>query len=295
MCSFVHEKSVWQKCLVKVLCRFMHCFSLCTHMIWWNRNVFQIAVGPPWECSRFAFKRTRHDKVLSFRFRLGNVKTMDSIDAVIEVVNSVTRGVVQDRHLYVLVTLDVRNAFNLITWLLLSAAVAVRSFGLPPYLRQIFRFYMSDWVVMVPEGGDNVKISMTYSTRFGVRVNPVEHVLRCPLGHAASLLGFADDVALVVVSHTTEGVECALKSYQRGWADMDWYLHIAKLKWSCWLTNEPTANLSYFTADKGCPLGGPLNIWELFWTRNLPSQVISGQHLRRWSHRERQLVVWCRM
>lgn len=124
---------------------------------------------------------------------------------------SASRRVVRDRHQCVLVTLDEKNAFNSAPWLLIDVAAA--RFGLPTYLRQLLRSYLEEITVLFLERGEYAEWEITY----GVPQDSVlgltlwnmfyDGLLKIPLPHGAALLGFAFNVALVVINHTTEWIE----------------------------------------------------------------------------------------
>lgn len=61
-----------------------------------------------------------------FGFRQGS-STMDAIRAVVAEADAAACGPVQDRHLCVMITLDVRNTFNSAPWKLIDAALGRRS------------------------------------------------------------------------------------------------------------------------------------------------------------------------
>lgn len=62
---------------------------------------------------------------------------------------------IQDRHLYVLVTLDIRNAFNSAPWHHIDSAAS--RYGLPAYVRRLIRSYLSGRRIMVPGASDPVE------------------------------------------------------------------------------------------------------------------------------------------
>lgn len=80
-----------------------------------------------------------------FRPRKG---TVEAIEKVLRVAASAAARVVQDRHLCVLVTLDIRNAFNSALWHHNDAAVS--GFGVLTYVRRLIRSYLSRRRIMVP-------------------------------------------------------------------------------------------------------------------------------------------------
>lgn len=83
-----------------------------------------------------------------FGFRYGR-GILKAVEKVFRIGAKVAKRVVQDRHLYVLVTLDARNAFNTAPWHLIDAALI--AFGL--YVRQLIRFYFRKRRILLPEDG----------------------------------------------------------------------------------------------------------------------------------------------
>lgn len=66
--------------------------------------------------------------------------------------------IARDRHICVLVTLDVQNAFNSIPRPLIDTVAA--SFGLPYYLTQLLRSYLIDRTLTIPVSGSNMEQAM---------------------------------------------------------------------------------------------------------------------------------------
>lgn len=60
------------------------------------------------------------------------------------------------RHHCVLVTLDVRNAFNSVPWGRIDGAL--RAIRVSPYLICLLRSYMENQTLLVPDGGDGFRL-----------------------------------------------------------------------------------------------------------------------------------------
>lgn len=139
---------------------------------------------------------------------------MEAVEAVLARAADAAKGVVQDRHLCVLVNLDVRNAFNSAPWNQIDSTVA--GFGLPGYVRSLIWSYLSDRCILVAEGEAVRVMPMTCGVPQGLVLGPTlwnlfyDGLLRQRLPEGVSVVGFADDVALVTVNHTTEGIEGVL-------------------------------------------------------------------------------------
>lgn len=143
-------------------------------------------------------------------FRPG-MGTADAIQAVMDVAAGAARGVTQDRILCVLVTLDIKNAFNSVPWSGIDAACA--RIGLPTYVRRLVRSYLNERSVLVPNDSSQSKKRMTCGVPQSSVLGPTlwntfyDDLLRLELPEGAQTIGFADDLALLVVDHTTEGLE----------------------------------------------------------------------------------------
>lgn len=134
--------------------------------------------------------------------------TFDAIEEVQGIARVAGSGSVQYRCLCAVITIDVRNAFNIAPWELIDAAL--RKSSVPTYLTRILRSYMSDrWLIL---GGTSSSASPRLPVLCGVPQGSVlgptlwnlfyNSLLKIPIPDGAKLVAFADDVALVVVAQT---------------------------------------------------------------------------------------------
>lgn len=134
-------------------------------------------------------------------------------EAILTIAADAAKEEVQDRHLCVLITLDVRNVFNSTPWHLILTAVA--GFGVPQCVRRLIWSYLSDRTIMVPSGNGTIRRGMMCGVPQGSVLGPTlwnvfnDGLLRVKLPDGVFLIGFADDVALMIVDHITEGLERA--------------------------------------------------------------------------------------
>lgn len=135
---------------------------------------------------------------------------MDAIAEVLQTARKANSGAVQ-YHLCAVVTLDVKNALNSAPWRLVDDALQ-RS-GVPAYLVNILRSYMTNRSIIIGTGSARPTVSVTCGITQGSVLSPTlwnlfyDGILRLPVPNSVKLVAFADDVAVVAVAHTAELLE----------------------------------------------------------------------------------------
>lgn len=128
---------------------------------------------------------------------------MDAVEEVMKYASEAAKEVIQNKHLCVLVTLNVRKAFNSAPW--------HRGYGLPRYIREMIRSYLNERNIILPTDGGMQHTSITCDVPQGSILGSTlwnlfyDGLLRVRLLNGISVVGFANDMALVTMNHTTDG------------------------------------------------------------------------------------------
>jgi len=110
-------------------------------------------------------------------------------------------------------TLDIRNAFNSADWG--RTLEALRSFNIQDYLLNVVHSYLSKRELVLDTSVGPRTYEMTAAVPQGSVLGPLlwntmfDGVLKLPLPSSTNIVGFADDVALVVVAKEVAAVEAA--------------------------------------------------------------------------------------
>uniref|UniRef100_A0A2H8TW17 Retrovirus-related Pol polyprotein from type-1 retrotransposable element R1 n=1 Tax=Melanaphis sacchari TaxID=742174 RepID=A0A2H8TW17_9HEMI len=116
------------------------------------------------------------------------------------------------KSLCVLVTLDVRNAFNSLGWTVIDAAL--RGINTPEYLVEILRSWLADGTLLT--GEEMVERPVTCGVPQGSVLSPAlwnltyDSLLKMETPPGMQLVGFADDLAVVGMAVTGQQLEEAI-------------------------------------------------------------------------------------
>lgn len=144
-----------------------------------------------------------------YGFRKGR-GAVHAINSILETVNIAKSGAGREGRLCLLVTLDVKNAFNTAPWRAVDCALRGRR--IPRYLVRLARSYLEGREILVP-GETEERMTVHAGVPQGSVLGPAlwnvfyDGVLGLELPQGSRLIGFADDLALLVTGSTTRDLE----------------------------------------------------------------------------------------
>jgi hypothetical protein len=145
-----------------------------------------------------------------YGFRAGR-STLGAVERAIKFAERAKQGTHRTREICALVALDVRNAFNSASWQLILEEINER--GLPSYIYKLADSYLNDRYIIATDAlGSTEKIKVNSGVPQGSILGPTlwnllyDEVFKIKLGDNTELIGFADDLALMVKARTEEAV-----------------------------------------------------------------------------------------
>lgn len=159
-----------------------------------------------------------------YGFRMG----LSTVDAIQEVVGAVKKAEQYNhfsKRIVLLVTLDVKNAFNSASWGDMLGALK-QSFRVPEYLMRILHDYLRDRTLIYDTKEGRRKIAVTAGVAQGSVLGPdlwnasYDSLLRAEMPDETHLVGYADDIAALIAARDTKQAQFKLNQVMRtviGW------------------------------------------------------------------------------
>ncbi|XP_060516767.1 uncharacterized protein LOC132696115 [Cylas formicarius] len=156
-------------------------------------------------------ERTGGLSARQYGFRSGR-QTVDAIARVIEISNKASNFAHENRRLAVIITLDVRNAFNSASWQLILEELRKRQ--MDEGLINLIASHLSDREILLEAQGQANGIGLTSGVPQGSVLGPTlwnelyDGLFALEMPNGVTLIGFADDIGMIVVAKNEELLMC---------------------------------------------------------------------------------------
>lgn len=139
----------------------------------------------------------RNDNQYGFRRGWSTINAMERVK---ETANWTNQEPTQHRDICILVLIDVRNAFKSLPWWSIDEALGAKR--TPAYIRQIIRSYLTGRSLQVNTSAVELSRGVPQRSVLGPTLWNVvyDQLLETPTGEGSQLLGFADDLTLIVTA-----------------------------------------------------------------------------------------------
>lgn len=145
-------------------------------------------------------------------FRKGS-GTVEAMTSVLEFADEARRTRIQERKTSVMITLDVRNAFNTASWMSIDKALRERRIN--GHMITIMRSYMADREILIPTDRGVENLAVRAGVPQGSVLGPYlwnvlyDGIFRLRLPKCVQLVAYADDLAILVSALAVPDVEAA--------------------------------------------------------------------------------------
>lgn len=188
-----------------------------------------------------------------YGFRKGR-STVNAVRDVIDAARATERGNHRSRSICLLVTLDVRNAFNSAKWD--DMLDALDAFQVPEYLLQVIRDYLKGRQLLYNTKEGLRRKLLTAGTAQGSTLGPdlwnvsYDGLLRLGMPEDTFLVGYADDIAAVVVARDVSTAQIRLNQIMRRVMSSSW--QVKRQKFCCSLRNVSPQSCNFKLVVKRC-------------------------------------------
>ena len=154
-----------------------------------------------------------------YGFRRGR-STIDAVQEVVNAARSTEQGNHYSRPICLLATLDVKNAFNSVRWDKALEAFE-RAFRIPAYLLRILGDYLRDRSITYDTEDGPIKREITSGAAQGSMLGPdiwnvfYDGILRMEMPEGTFLVGYADDIAVVIEARDVDLARLLLNRVMR--------------------------------------------------------------------------------
>lgn len=153
--------------------------------------------------------------------------TIGAVSSIVDAFEATQNGNHSTRPLTLLAALDVKNAFNSLRWPDILQAIEER-FCVPAYLSRVIRNYLKDRELIYNTAEGQKKIKVTSGAAQGSILGPdlwnvsYDEIFDIELPHDTFLVGYADDIAAVIMARDVEDAKRKLRQViirTRTWLD----------------------------------------------------------------------------
>lgn len=142
--------------------------------------------------------------------------TVNAVERVCKIVKAEMSRTLKTRKLCLMVTVDIRNAFGTAPWRAMVDALKEKS--VPWYITRLIKSYFQERVLITPNGREmNMHAGVPTGSVLGPTLWNIfyDGILRLKVPKGVTMVGYADDLAIVVTSKKEEELEVKVEETLR--------------------------------------------------------------------------------